>query len=111
MKVSSLVEKLGLKIFTKTVTLERNITGGYTGDLLSDVMGSSKDGNILITIQSHKNVMAIASLKELSAVLLVKGIEPEPEMLEKAEEEEIAVLGCNKAAFEISAEVYNLINE
>lgn len=111
MKVSSLVEKLGLKVFTKNASLEKEITGGYTGDLLSDVMGSSKDGNVLVTIQSHTNVMAIASLKELSAVILVKGIAPETEMLGKAEEEEIAVLGTNKAAFEISAEVYNLINE
>lgn len=109
MKVKELIEKLDLKIFTEKGDLEKEITGGYTGDLLSDVMGTAKDGNILVTVQSHKNVTAIASLKELAAVVLVKGINPEPEMLESAEDEGIAVLGTKENAFMISGKIYELI--
>ena len=109
MKVKELVEKLDLKIFSENADLDKEITGGYTGDLLSDVMGTAKDGNVLVTVQSHKNVTAIASLKELAAVVLVKGISPEPEMLESANDEGIAVLGTKDNAFTISGKIYELI--
>ena len=109
MKVKELVEKLNLKVFTEKGDLEKEISGGYTGDLLSDVMGTAKDGNVLVTVQSHKNVTAIASLKELAAVVLVKGISPEPDMLESAEDEGIAVLGTKENAFTISGKIYELI--
>ena len=72
-------------------------------------MGTAKDRNVLVTVQSHKNVTAIASLKELAAVVLVKGINPEPEMLESAEDEGIAVLGTKENAFTISGKIYELI--
>ena len=109
MKVKELVEKLDLRIFSENADLDKEITGGYTGDLLSDVMGTAKDGNVLVTVQSNKNVTAIASLKELAAVVLVKGISPEPEMLESANDEGIAVLGTKENAFTISGKIYELI--
>ena len=76
MKVADIVEKLGLEICCGTAGINREIKGGYTSDLLSDVMGNAQEGNLWITLQPHKNVMAIASLKELSAVILVKGYKP-----------------------------------
>ena len=110
MKVSELVIQLGLKIHGGNNGLDREITGGYTSDLLSDVMGHANAGKIWITLQTHKNVMAIASLKELAAIVIVKGYEPEADMLLQSDIEEVPVLGTTEEAFEISGKIYRLLN-
>ncbi|MFZ4522829.1 MAG: serine kinase [Bacteroidales bacterium] len=110
MKISELAENLGLKIWGGEKGLNREISGGYTSDLLSDVMGHADVGKVWITLQTHKNVIAIASLKELSAVILVKGYQPEPDMLAQANIEEIPVLGTDEEAFEISGKTYIQLN-
>jgi len=86
------------------------VEGGYTSDLLSDVMGYADAGYVWITLQTHKNIMAIASLKELSAVILVKGFEPDEDTLALAQEEQIPLLGTTEQAFEISGRLYRLLH-
>lgn len=109
MQVKDIITALGLKAFAGSQGLDREITGGYTSDLLSDVMGHAENGKIWITLQTHKNVIAIASLKELAAVILIKGNEPDADMLSTAKEEGIPVLGSNEEAFEITGKLYNLL--
>ena len=111
MKVSEIVEKLNLRVFSGNEGLESEITNGYTSDLLSDVMGHADAGNAWVTLQTHKNVMAIASLKDLAAVILVKNFEPEADMAAQSNEEGIPVLGTSEEAFAISGKLYNLLNQ
>jgi serine kinase of HPr protein (carbohydrate metabolism regulator) len=111
MKVSEIVEKLNLRVFSGNEGLENEITNGYTSDLLSDVMGHADAGNAWVTLQTHKNVMAIASLKDLAAVILVKNFEPEADMAAQSNEEGIPVLGTSEEAFAISGKLYNLLNQ
>jgi predicted transcriptional regulator len=111
MKVSEIVKQLGLKVFSGSDGLENEITNGYTSDLLSDVMGHADAGCVWITLQTHKNVMAIASLKDLSAVILVKGFEPEIDMAAQSNEEGIPVLGSREEAFTVSGKLYNLVHQ
>ncbi len=110
MQVKDIIKALELKIFGGSQGLDREITGGYTSDLLSDVMGYAENGKIWITLQTHKNVIAIASLKDLAAVILIKGNDPDPDMLVQAKEEGIPVLGTNEEAFEITGKLFNLLN-
>ncbi len=110
MKVKELVEKLDLQIFCGEENLDNEIKGGYASDLLSDVMGFAKEGHVWVTLQTHKNVIAIASLKELAAIVLVKGNKPEPDMLEQAKEEGIPVLGTAEQTFETVGRIYSLLN-
>ena len=109
MQVKDIISILDLKIFGGNQGLDREISGGYTSDLLSDVMGHAESGKVWITLQTHKNVIAIASLKELAAVILIKGLEPDTDMLAQAEEEGIPVLGCIEQAFEITGKLFNLL--
>ena len=108
MKVTELVEKLGLNVYCNK-GLDSEVTGGYVSDLLSDVMGNAQEGQVWITLQNHMNVLAICSLKDLAAVVLVKGITPADDLLKKAEEEGIPVLGTSDQTFEIAGKVYSLI--
>jgi serine kinase of HPr protein (carbohydrate metabolism regulator) len=109
MNVKELAEKANLKVLSGKQGLDTEIKGGYTCDLLSDVMGHADEGYVWITLQTHKNVMAIASLKELAAIILVKGLQPEADTLEQSVKENIPILSTDLEAFEISGIVYDLI--
>lgn len=111
MKVKELVEALGLKVYSGEQGLNNLVEGGYTSDLLSDVMGNAERGKLWITLQTHKNVMAIASLKELAGILLVKGLKPEQDTAEQSNEEGIPVLGTEEDAFEINGKIYELLKK
>ena len=110
MKVKDIITILNLKVFGGGQGLDHEITGGYTSDLLSDVMGHADTGKIWITLQTHKNVIAIASLKDLAAVIIIKGLEPDADMLAQADEEGIPVLGTEDQAFETTGKLFNLLS-
>ncbi len=109
MTVADIVKALNLKVFSGAGGLDREVSGGYVSDLLSDVMGKADAGQVWITLQTHKNVMAIASLKDLAAVILVSGYKPAENTAEQSEEENIPILGTDKSAFEVTGELYTLI--
>jgi serine kinase of HPr protein (carbohydrate metabolism regulator) len=111
MRVSEIVKELNLTVFGGESGLDHEIAGGYTSDLLSDVMGHADHGLVWITLQTHKNVMAVASLKELAAVILIKNNEPDADMLAQANEEGIPVLGTDLFAFDISGKLFNLLTK
>jgi serine kinase of HPr protein (carbohydrate metabolism regulator) len=111
MTVNELAIKTNLKIFTGNSGLQNTITGGYVSDLLSDVMGNAQQGNVWITLQNHLNVVAIASLRDLACIVLVKSIEPPAEVIEKAIDENIAILGSKQNTFELTAKIHQMINK
>jgi predicted transcriptional regulator len=111
MKVEEIVKTLNLKVFSGEKGLSNEINNGYVSDLLSDVMGSAEAKSLWITLQTHKNVMAIASLKELAAIILVKGNKPEEDTAQQSNEENIPILGTNKQTFEIAGELYKLLKK
>jgi serine kinase of HPr protein (carbohydrate metabolism regulator) len=109
MKVIELKEQLGLTLYTESGDLEKEITSGYVSDLLSDVMGYANEGEVWLTLQNHLNVVAIASLKDLSCVVLVKGIVPTPEVIAKANMEDVIILGSTDKTFEVAGKIYQLL--
>ena len=111
MKVKDIVEALGLKVLSGAEGLKNEIEGGYVSDLLSDVMGHSQEGEVWVTLQTHKNIMAIASLKDLAAVVLIKNLKPADDAAAQSNEEGIPILGTELSAFEITGKLYNLLNK
>ncbi len=111
MTVAEIIKELGLQVFSGEGGLTREVTGGYVSDLLSDVMGNADTGQVWITLQTHKNVMAIASLKDLAAIVLVNNHKPDQDTLNQSNEEEIPVLGTSMSAFEITGKLYELIKK
>jgi len=109
MKVSELVKELNLKVFSGREGLDREIAGGYVSDLLSDVMGNASEGEVWITLQTHRNVVAIASLKDLACILLVSSLVPEQSTIEHSEREGIPILGTVLSTFEIAGMLYQKI--
>ena len=111
MKVKELVEKLNLQVLSGAQGLDRDIDGCYVSDLLSDVMGNAEMGNVWVTLQTHKNVMAIASLKELACVVLVKGQTASEDTLEQSNEEGIPFLSTTMQTYETVGKIYQLLNQ
>jgi predicted transcriptional regulator len=108
MTVRELVQALGLEVLTPPSGLDQEITGGYVSDLLSDVIAHAKAGHVWITLQTHRNIIAVATLKELAAIALVAGRTPDSETLAKAREEDVPVLASRLPAFELAGRLYQL---
>lgn len=108
MKLAEIVKQCHLKSVAGDASLEREVTGGYSSDLLSDVMANSRKGNIWITLQVHPNIIAVAALKELSAILLVNGRKPDEETIGKAQSVNIPLLTCELSAFDLIGQLYGM---
>lgn len=111
MELEKIIEELGLRDFNAGMVSGVKVSGAYVSDLLSDVMGGASEGELWITLQAHGNVVAIASLRELSAIILVNGIVPDEAVVEKAREEEIPLLGTTESTFETGGRLYRLLNK
>ncbi len=107
MKLTELIQKLNLDVRSAKANLEREVTGGYASDLLSDVLANSKEGNIWITLQIHHNIVAVASMNNLAGIILVNGREPEQETVEKAETEKLVLMVTELPTFEVVGRLYS----
>jgi len=99
---------LSLKNLGNDADLDRTPAGGYVGDLLSNVMRFAKEGNIWITIQTHINVIAVATLIGVSGIVFACGVNPPEETIEKAKIEHIAILSTDLDAFTLCGKIYEL---
>ena len=109
METGMIARELNLKVMSGA-DKNNNATGGYTGDLLSDVMANAREGDIWITRQIHQNIVAIATLKEHAGIILVNSCEPAKDTLEKAVRENVPILITDLSAFEVTGRIYNLLN-
>lgn len=109
MTVNDLVQQLGLKVISGKGGLNKEVSGAYVSDLLSDVMASSKALQAWITIQQHKNIMAIAQLKNLSCIILVKNLLPNEDTKQKSDEIDLPILQTDDTTFDISGKLYLLL--
>ena len=110
MIVKELAEKLNLKIAAGEKGLDREIRDGYCGDLLSDVMAHCPEDSIFITVQNHKNSVAVATLVGAVAILVVHDREIPKDMLDAAQAEHVMLLRTGKDQFEASCLVSKILS-
>ncbi|MBN1327100.1 MAG: hypothetical protein JW996_04040 [Candidatus Cloacimonetes bacterium] len=104
------VNAINGKVLTQTTGLDQiMVTGGYVSDLLSDVMGNAREGQVWITIMRHLNVIAVASLVGLSAVVFARDMLPDQQIISKAEEENICLISSDLSAFRLAGKLYTLL--
>ncbi|VBB06323.1 drtgg [Lucifera butyrica] len=106
MTVQELIGELSLAVLSGQAQLEQQITGGYVSDLLSNVMGHTVAGNVWVTMQAHQNVVAVASLAGLAAVIIAGGVEAEAGVIARAEKENVVLLATPLPAFEVVGRLY-----
>jgi len=101
MKLREVVAELGLEVAVAADALDREISGGYASDLLSCVMARARAGNVWVTLQSHPNIVAVASLLNLSGIIVTEGVSLDPATIEKADEENIPLLTTPLTTFTV----------
>lgn len=101
MKIRELVESLNLKMDCEYSNLEREAKGVYCCDLLSWVMSHAEKDNVWITVQIHPNIVAVASLLELSCIVVPEDLAVEEITLKKSVQENIPILKSSLSTYEL----------
>ena len=108
MKIKDLVEKLNLKVLT-AYDEDRDITGCYSGDLLSWVMSRAKEGDVWLTVMGNINAVAVAVLTDCACIVLTENAALDDEAKAKAEMQGVCFLQSDKNAYELSVEISKII--
>ena len=108
MQVKDLVSQFNLTMVAGEKGLERQVKDGYCGDLLSEIMANAPEGCVWLTIQGHQNIVAVAVLREMAAIIITGSQSPDDETLQKANQEEIPLLLWPKSAYELAGRLYAL---
>ena len=108
MELEKVIKAMGFEVRAGSQDLDKQVTGGYVSDLLSDVIANSRKGDLWITLQIHQNIVAVATLKELAGIVVIGGKEPAEETLKKADEENIPIMTSPLLAFETAGKLYEL---
>ena len=108
MTIREAATALGAKIVQDEFA-DSPLSGAYTSDLLSDVMANAGEGGVLITIQAHKNTVAVATLVNITAIVVCNARPLPADMLESARDEGIAVLLTGENQFTVSGKLYRLL--
>ena len=106
MKLEDIVRKLDLEVVSGQESLDREVTRGYASDLMSDVIANAEEGDIWVTLQTHLNTVAVASMKDLAGIVLINGRRPEQETLKRAVQEAMPILVSTLPAFEVVGRLY-----
>jgi hypothetical protein len=109
MKLQEIIDKLQLRVLVGQDRLDTEVTGGYTSDLLSDVMANSKAKNLWITLQTHENIVAVAKLRDLAGIIIINNRQPDEAALQRARDEQVTLLASGETAFSITGKLYGLI--
>lgn len=88
---------------------DRTIAGAWTSDLLSDAIAHAPDNGVLITIQAHKNTVAVGSLKDLCAIVICNNRPIPPDMIESARAEGIAIILTPESQYQVSGKLYPVL--
>ncbi len=101
MKISDLELVEGFKVVQPDYE-DTEIKAGYTSDLLSDVMANAGEANVLISIQAHKNTLAVCKLLDIGALVVCNGRDTDEEFMDIAKRERIAVFVTDFNQFKVS---------
>ena len=108
MTINELIKETGWKLVTPDLDCDGEISGVYCGDLLSWVMGNGQPGQAWITVQSHMNVIAVASLREFPCVILAEGASFPEDVIERAGEEDLVLIESPLPEYETAKKLMEL---
>jgi len=103
MTVNELVSKFDLEVVAGP-ELKKEVDGVYCGDLLSNVMARAEKGNLWMTVQGHQNVVAVALLGDISAVILVEDFDYDEKAVKKACQKGVNLLKTKKKTYSLACQ-------
>ena len=107
MMVKELVDKFDLAVTAGESGLDREVTDGYCGDLLSEIMGNAPTGCAWMTVQGHQNIVAVAVLREIAAIIITGSQTPDDDTIKKADQEGIPILLWPHSSFRLAGRLFS----
>src|SRR5512147_1402656 len=109
MNLQQIIDQLDLAVLTEPRDfVSITPTGGYSSDLLSCVMAGAKKGNIWITLQAHLNIVAVAALNEVAAIIITENAQPDVTSIAKANQQGVILLSTSQSTYEINGKLWQL---
>jgi hypothetical protein len=109
MTLQEIIDRLELKVLTEPKDFTAVTTeSGYASDLLSCVMAGAKQYGLWVTLQAHNNIVAVAALVELSAIVITEDAQPDAATIAKANEEGVTLLSTDKPTFAVSGLLWEM---
>jgi hypothetical protein len=106
MTLSEIIDKFGLMVYAPPQDGKVKVENGYASDLLSDVIANVAKDDIWVTMQMHVNIVAVAALKDVAAIVIVSHHKPADETIDIAQKKGVCVLGTGMTAFETCGRLY-----
>ncbi|MTI68784.1 MAG: serine kinase [Firmicutes bacterium] len=108
MELSKVVDELNLEVIAGYNDGKKEVNGAYIGDLLSLVMSKAESNNLWLTIQTHLNVIAVATLVDVSAIIVVENMEIDEDTIKKADSVKVPLLKTKLSAYELASKLAKL---
>jgi hypothetical protein len=109
MNLQEIINHLNLNVLTTPKNFAGvRVSTGYASDLLSCVMAGAQSEGVWVTLQAHMNIVAVAALLESSAIIITEGAQPNPEVIEKANEQEVTLLSTSMPTFEVVGKLWEM---
>jgi hypothetical protein len=109
MNLNEIIQNLNLKVLTNSKDFSSiNVKSGYCSDLLSCVMTGAEPEGLWITLMSHSNIVAVAALLDLAAIIITEDAQPDQQTIDKANEKDITMLSSPDPNFEIIGKLWEL---
>ena len=109
MNLQQIIERLNLNLLTDQRDFETiHPEGGYTSDLLSCVMAGAKSKYIWVTLQAHLNIVAVAALLDVAAIIITEDAQPDAATITKANEQGVILLSTSMPSFEVDGKLWEI---
>lgn len=109
LNLARIIQELDLTLLTESRDFSGiNPDSGYTSDLLSCVMAGAAHQSIWVTLQAHANIVAVAALLDLAAVIISEGARPDGDTIAKANEEGVVLLSTPKPSFYVVGRLWEM---
>ncbi len=104
MRLSELAGKLGLE--AANTLFDKDLTGVYMSDMVSDVIANAQAGNLLVTLQAHSNVIAAANLVDIAAIVVTQGKQPPEDVVKMAEKARLTLFTTGLNRWQMATQLY-----
>lgn len=109
MNLQQIIDQLNLNVLTESRNFASiHASGGYSSDLLSCVMAGAKKGYIWVTLQAHLNIVAVAALNEVAAIIITENAQPDAASIEKANQQGVILLATPQPTYEVNGKLWEM---
>ena len=109
MNLQQIIDQLNLTVLTEARDFAKVMpSGGYSSDLLSCVMAGARKGQLWITLQAHLNIVAVAALNELTAIIITENAQPDDASIAKANQQDVVLLSTTRSTYEVNGMLWEM---